>query len=108
MRGIVIKTETLVAIIKLSRLVIHGIFVVYLLGALFAIILGARFDSVRFFFVYLILFAGTLSAMYNNNYNDMEVDRNATQTVFSGGSRILIDHPELGPVVKKLSIVFFL
>jgi len=79
---------------------------VYLLGALFAVSVGASFDVVKFLFVYVILFTGTLSAMYNNNYNDVNVDKNATQTVFSGGSRILVDHPELMSIAKKLSLFF--
>ncbi len=78
----------------------------YLLGALFAVIVGARFDIVRFLFVYVILFAGTLSAVYNNNYNDVAVDRNAAQTFFSGGSRILVEHPELMRTVKQVSLFF--
>jgi len=44
--------------------------------------------------------------MYNNNYNDVEIDRHATQTFFSGGSRILVDHPELRKTVKQLSLFF--
>jgi 1,4-dihydroxy-2-naphthoate polyprenyltransferase len=87
-------------------LIIHSIFLVYLIGALFAIIVGARFDLIRFLYVYVILFTGTLSAMYNNNYNDVEIDRYATQTFFSGGSRILVDHPELMKSVKQLSVFF--
>ena len=91
---------------KLGRLIIHGVLVVYLLGTLFALVVGARFDLIRFLFVYGILFTGTLSAMYNNNYNDVEIDRYATQTLFSGGSRILVDHPELMKSVKRLSVFF--
>jgi 1,4-dihydroxy-2-naphthoate polyprenyltransferase len=54
----------------------------------------------------VVLFTGTLSAMYNNNYHDVEIDRYATQTFFSGGSRILVDHPELRTIVKQLSVFF--
>ena len=81
-------------------------FLVYLLGGLYAVISGASFDVIKFSFVYIILFTGTLSAMYNNNYNDVNVDKNAKQTFFSGGSRILVDYPELMPVTKQLSIIF--
>ena len=79
---------------------------VYLLGALFAVVIGATFDIYKFVFVYAILFTGTLSAMYNNNYNDVKIDKNSTQTFFSGGSRILVEHPELMKTVKILSIFF--
>ena len=80
--------------------------IVYLLGALFAIIVGAHFDIIRFLFVYAILLTGTLSALYNNNYNDVETDRYASQTFFSGGSRILVDHPEFMKSFKRLSLFF--
>jgi len=82
------------------------VILVYLLGTLFAVIVGANFDVFKFIFVYVILFTGTLSAMYNNNYIDMNIDKNSTQTFFSGGSRILVEHPELMKVVKQLSIFF--
>jgi 1,4-dihydroxy-2-naphthoate octaprenyltransferase len=78
----------------------------YLLGALYAIIVGATFDLYKFVFVYVILFTGTLSAMYNNNYNDVNIDKNSKQTIFSGGSHILVEHPELMKIVKQLSIFF--
>jgi len=87
-------------------LIIHSVFLVYLLGALFAVIVGASFDVAKFLFVYVILFTGTLSAMYNNNYNDVAIDRNSTQTFFSGGSHILVEHSELMNVAKQLSLLF--
>jgi len=92
----------------LGRLIIHSVFLVYVLGALFAIVLGAKFDIIKFIFVYIILLTGTFSAVYNNNYNDVNIDKNSTQTFFSGGSRILIDHPDLLPLTKKLSLFFLL
>jgi 1,4-dihydroxy-2-naphthoate octaprenyltransferase len=87
-------------------LIIHSIFLVYLLGALFAILVGAIFDIIKFLFVYVILFTGTLSAMYNNNYNDVNIDKYSVHTFFSGGSSILVEHPELMTLVKRLSLLF--
>ena len=87
-------------------MIIHSVFFVYLLGALFAVTVGAKFDIYRFIFVYIILLAGTFSAVYNNNYNDVNIDKNSTQTFFSGGSKILVEHPELLPITKKLSLFF--
>jgi len=101
-----IDSQKIIPLIKLGRIIIHSVFLLYLLGALFAVIVGARFDLVKFLFVYLILFTGTLSAMYTNNYNDVNVDKHATQTVFSGGSRILVEHPELLKIAKQLSLSF--
>jgi 1,4-dihydroxy-2-naphthoate octaprenyltransferase len=100
--------NTILNIIKLGRLIIHSVVLVYLLGALFALVLGAPFDLYKIVFVYLIILTGTFSAVYNNNYNDVNVDKYATQTFFSGGSRILVDHPELMRPVKLLSLFFLL
>lgn len=98
--------EKLINIFKLGRMVIHAVFLMYLLGALFAVIGGYHFDLIRFLYVYVILFTGTLAAMYNNNYNDVEIDKHAKQTFFSGGSRILVDHPDLMVSAKFLSMVY--
>ena len=89
-------------------MIIHSVVLVYLLGVLFALVLGAPFNLYKIIFVYLIILTGTFSAVYNNNYNDVNVDKYATQTFFSGGSRILVDHPELMRPVKFLSIFFLL
>jgi 1,4-dihydroxy-2-naphthoate octaprenyltransferase len=82
-------------IVKLGRLIAHSAFLVYLLGALFAVINDASFYVVKFVLGYGILFTGILAAVYTNNYHDVRIDKYAVHTFFSGGSGILIEHPEL-------------
>ncbi len=87
--------DRVINIVKLGRLIGHAAFLVYVLGALFAVVVGASFDVVKFIIGYVILFISILAAIYTNNYNDVEIDRYSRHTFFSGGSSILIDHPEL-------------
>lgn len=96
--------DNFINIVKLGRLIAHAAILVYLLGALFAVVVGASFDVVKFIVGYMILFTGVLAAIYTNNYNDVEIDRYATHTFFSGGSNILIDHPELMKTTKYVAI----
>ncbi len=81
--------------------------IVYLLGALFALIVGATFDIYKFIFGYFIVFTSVFSAVYINNYNDVGIDKYSTSTLFSGGSKILIEHPELRKLAKWMAISLF-
>lgn len=96
--------DNFINIVKLGRLIAHAAILVYLLGALFAVVVGASFDVVKFIVGYVILFTGVLAAIYTNNYNDVEIDRYATHTFFSGGSSILINHPELMKTTRYVAI----
>ena len=95
--------NTFINIVKLGRVIAHAVILVYLLGALFAVFVGASFNIDKFIVGYVILFTGTLAAIYTNNYNDVATDRFATHTFFSGGSSILIDHPELMRTTQMLA-----
>ena len=85
----------------------HAAFIVYLLGALFALIVGATLDVYKFIFGYTIVFTSVFSAVYINNYNDVGIDKYSTSTLFSGGSRILIEHPELRRLAKWMAVSLF-
>ena len=94
-------------ILKLGRLIVHSSFLVFLLGNLFAVILGATFDVYRFIFGYSIVFTAVLAVSYSNNYFDTSTDKYSIQTAFSGGSKILVEHPELLRLVKWIAIGLF-
>ena len=98
----------LLNIIKLSRLVIHSTFLIFLLGTLFAITVGATFNVYKFYFGYIIVFTAILATSYSNNYYDIDTDYYSTGTPFSGGSKILIKHPELLRLTKHLSIGLYI
>lgn len=94
-------------IIKLGRGIAHAAILVYSLGALFAVLIGASFDVYRFIFGYAIVFSGVLAAGYTNNYYDVSIDKFATHTPFSGGSGILVDHPELRKTIRNIMVFLF-
>jgi 1,4-dihydroxy-2-naphthoate octaprenyltransferase len=103
----VVALDTFVSIVKLGRLIPHAVILVYVLGTLLAVVVGASFDIMKFLVGYVILLTGVLAAVYTNNYNDVATDRNATHTFFSGGSSILIDHPELMNITRYVAVSLY-
>ena len=102
------ELKKLINIVKLGRLIPHSAFIVYVLGALFALNAGATFNIYKFVFGYSIVFTSVLSAVYNNNYNDVNVDKYSKSTLFSGGSKVLVNHPELLKIVKRTAFSFLI
>lgn len=83
-----------------------GIFMYFLIGAGFALLLGAPFVLSKFIWGYLILFMASLAIHYANDYFDFDLDHYGTPTTFTGGSGILVENPELKDVSKRLAIFF--
>ena len=67
----------------------------YCLGYMLALLAGFENDLTKFFWGYLIFGSAHLSVSFSNNYFDRHSDRNSDKTVFSGGSKILLENPEL-------------
>ena len=67
----------------------------FIFGISLAILMGAPFSLVRTLLGYLILLPAHLSISYSNDYFDVDVDKYDKPTFFSGGSGVLVDHPEL-------------
>lgn len=91
---------------KLGRALAHAAMLVYILGVLFALVIGSPFDLSKIVLGYAIVFTSVLATGYTNNYYDAPIDQYATQTAFSGGSSILAHHPEYRPIIRK--IIMFL
>lgn len=92
-------------IIKLGRL--HFLFpgfLLFLLGYLIAIYSGIYLNLSKFLFGYFIFSLAHLSISYSNNYFDRFSDQNSKKTIFTGGSKILIDHPELSRITIHIAI----
>lgn len=85
-----------------------GIFMYFLIGALFALLLNAQFVLSKFIWGYLILFMASMAIHYANDYFDFEVDHFGTPTTFTGGSGILVENPELRGISKNLAIFFII
>jgi 1,4-dihydroxy-2-naphthoate octaprenyltransferase len=67
----------------------------YIIGASWAILLGSPYSLPRLLLGYLIILPAHLSISYSNDYFDVEVDKFGKPSLFSGGSGILIERPEL-------------
>jgi 1,4-dihydroxy-2-naphthoate polyprenyltransferase len=100
-------SKTIINILKLSRGISYAAIFIYLLGALFALVIGAPFDAGKLILGYAILFTGTLGGMYTNSYYDVVVDKLSTQTAISGGSRVLAEHPELRKTIRLIMLSLF-
>lgn len=92
-------------ILRLARLhfLVLG-FLLYLLGYLIASFYGARPDIVRFLFGYLVFSLAHLSVSFSNDYFDRFADRNSEKTFFSGGSKVLVEYPELERLSLKIAV----
>jgi 1,4-dihydroxy-2-naphthoate octaprenyltransferase len=92
-------------IIKLMRLpIVVAVIPVFLVGILFALLNGASFNSYNFLWGFFILFIIEIAASFANDYFDYEADKYNQQFGFSGGSGVLLRHPELRPFAKWASI----
>ncbi|DAC71616.1 MAG TPA: hypothetical protein DSN98_09455 [Thermoplasmata archaeon] len=95
-------------IAKVSRATLaHIAMIMYVLGVLFALAVGVPFDLYRFLLGYLVVFTSVYATGATNNYFDAPLDKNATQTAFSGGSDILSKHPELRPTMRRIIIFLY-
>jgi 1,4-dihydroxy-2-naphthoate octaprenyltransferase len=77
-------------------------------GALWAVLMGAPVYLSRILLVYLVLLPAHLSISYSNDYFDIDVDKYDKPTLFSGGSGVLVDHPELRKPAKWTAITLIL
>ncbi len=91
--------------LKLGRLqfLVAG-FLLYLMAILLAILLFREFSWERFIWGYAVLLPAHLMVNYSNEYFDQDLDRYSHPTKFSGGSRVLLEHPELSSFAYKFSL----
>ena len=97
--------DILKLILKLARFrfLVPGL-LIYTLGALLAVVNGAILDPIKFLFGYAIFGTAHLSVSFSNDYFDREADRMAKQTPYSGGSGILVQHPELSRFAVRFAV----
>jgi len=77
----------------------------FILGACWAILLSASFSLSRMLLGYLIILPAHLSVSFSNDYFDVETDKFGSPAIFSGGSGILVNHPELRKTAKWIAIM---
>ena len=99
----------LLALLRLARArFLITCLALYVMGALWAVLLGARFSGARMLFGYLIVLAAQLSVSYSNDYFDVDVDKRTTPTLVSGGSGILVSRPELRALARWIAVSLIL
>ena len=76
----------------------------FVFGALLAVRLGAPFSLARLLLGYLVVLPAQLSVHYSNDYFDVAADRSGASTLVSGGSGVLLEHPELRTPVKWIAV----
>ena len=77
---------------------------IYLLGALWAILLGAEVAPVPLVLGLLAVLSAQLSVHFSNDYFDAESDQPDTETFISGGAGVLVAHPELREPARRIAI----
>lgn len=92
-------------LIRLARLhfLLAGL-ALFTLGASWAVLWGAPFSPLRLLLGYLVFFPAHLSISYSNDYFDVAADRHGAPGLFSGGSGILVNHPELRRPAKWIAL----
>jgi len=68
---------------------------IYSMGFLLAISNGATFDVTKFVLGYVIFGCAHLSVSFSNDYFDRKTDANSVHTTFSGGSKVLVEYPQM-------------
>jgi 1,4-dihydroxy-2-naphthoate polyprenyltransferase len=81
-----------------------GLFFYFSMGALLAILFGAEFVLSKFILGVLIISLSTWAVHYHNDYFDYKADHHVTPTPISGGSGVLIEHPEWRNLAKIMAI----
>jgi len=99
--------KTVKDILILSRGFASIAFVWYLIGAFFALLIGATFDAWKLLLGYCIVLPGVLVGSLTNSYYDVAVDRQSNATPISGGTKVLSVRPELMKTIRSLIVFLF-
>lgn len=106
--ALVIKCPETLSMIKLLKVArpqfLVGGLTIYLLGALWAILLGAKVSPVPLVLGILAVLSSQLSVHFSNDYFDVESDRPGSETFISGGAGVLVEHPELREPARRIAI----
>ena len=81
------------------------LFFYFSMGALLAVLFNAQFVLSKFILGYAIIFFSTWAVHYHNDYFDFNSDHHVTPTAISGGSGVLVEHPEWRELSKQMSII---
>jgi 1,4-dihydroxy-2-naphthoate octaprenyltransferase len=94
--------KNLIRVARLPFLVVG--LAIFMVGALWAVLLGASFSPMRLLLGYLVILPAQLSVHFSNDYFDVDSDRPGRPTFISGGGGVLLEHPELREPVKRIAL----
>lgn len=101
--------QTLALLVRAGR--VHFLFagfLLYVLGALFAVRTGSPFSLSAFLAGYAVCGTAHLSVSYSNDYFDRFSDDPEHRSMFSGGSGVLPRHPDLAGMVLGIAVALSL
>jgi 1,4-dihydroxy-2-naphthoate octaprenyltransferase len=75
------------------------------MGYLLAIFSGINIDIFKFLFGYFVFSLAHLSISFSNDYFDRKSDINSKKTIFTGGSKVLVENPKLSGLALKIAIL---
>lgn len=84
--------------------ILIGNLLLYIMGAMLAILFNADFVLNKFILGYSILFTAHLGVHYSNDYFDVEVDRHNPSNMISKGRGLLVENPNLRELSRVLAI----
>lgn len=94
----------LIDILKLGRLHFSGAgLLLFFLGSLLALKESAVLEPLRLITVLLSFSTGHLSVSYSNEYFDRKTDKKGKNTLFTGGSGVLLQKPYLSGITRKIA-----
>ena len=98
--------ERLRLLLRLARLhfLVFG-FMIYLMGYLLALSNSASFDMGKFVLGYVVFGCAHLSVSFSNDYFDKKSDAKSIRTTFSGGSKVLVEYPQLETLALKTAVI---
>jgi 1,4-dihydroxy-2-naphthoate octaprenyltransferase len=100
-----LNREDFINLLKLGRFHFLGAgFFLFTAGAILAVLLNFSFSLEKFILGYLVVMTAHLSVSYSNDYFDVEVDKYGQPTLFTGGSGILVKHPHLRPLARRIAL----
>lgn len=95
----------MIKLLKVARLQFLTVgLTLFVLGALWAVLLGAIFSPLRLLLGYLVILPAQLSVHFSNDYFDIASDRLGGSTLISGGGGVLLGHPELREPAKWIAV----
>ncbi|WNZ28496.1 MAG: prenyltransferase [Candidatus Bathyarchaeota archaeon] len=88
--------------------IVAGGVLAFSLGALLAILTGGIVNLLHLALGYSVVFLGDLSTHFSNDYFDVELDRHQKNQKLFSNKKILVNHPNLSPLAKKISLILLM